>query len=324
LHIKPFYALDGGKMNRRKFIIAIMLMVMLSSACTLPFTIRSVDNTVSTLAAQTVQAWQTQNAPTQTKQSTWTPQATQSPFPTQTPYPTYTPNPTYTPLFTSTPKPLPTNSPQPCNQAFFVSETIPDNTKFSPNISFTKSWRFKNIGTCTWNPNYKIVFFSGDQMNGPSSVKLDDYVAPGEKIDILVNLKSPSKPGTYTGYWKLQADDGTKFAQVYLQIIVPSTPFKVSSIVLTSSPASYIGVCPKTFTIKAEITVTSTGKVTYKWKRSDGFTSELKSVTFDSKGTKTVQFDWVLTTSDTYWVKIYIDSPNNQWFGPLDIPVTCS
>jgi hypothetical protein len=305
-------------MNQRKLVIVTLVMVLLTAACTLPFTIQSVDNTVSTLAAQTVQAWQTQNAPAKPGQPTWTPQSTQPPYPTQTPYPTYTP------IATSTSRPVATAVPQPCNQALFVSETIPDNTKFSPNTSFTKSWRFKNIGTCTWNPNYRLIFFSGDHMSEPNSVKLDDYVAPGERIDVLVDLESPSKPGNYTGYWKLQADDGTNFAQVYVRIIVPSAPFAVSSVVITSSPSSYSGVCPKTLTIKAAITSTSAGKVTYKWRRSDGFTSELKSVTFESKGTKTVQFDWDISSSDSYWVKIFIDSPNNQWFGPLDIPVTCS
>ena len=201
---------------------------------------------------------------------------------------------------------------------------MPDNTKFSPSTEFTKSWRLKNIGTCTWNPNYKLVFVSGDHMSGPDYVKLDDYVAPGEKIDILVDLKSPSKAGTYTGYWKLQANDGFKFAQVYVQIKVPSATFAVTSVDLTSTPASYDGACPKTFTIEADITTSAAGKVTYQWKRSDGVTSDLKSVTFDSKGTKTVQFDWDLDSTDTHWVKIYIDTPNHQWFGPIDIPVTCS
>jgi len=161
-------------------------------------------------------------------------------------------------------------------------------------------------------------------MSGPNSVKLEDYVAPGEKIDILVSLKAPSKPGTYTGYWKLQADDGYKFAQVYTQIKVPSAVFAVTSVTLTSNPASYNGVCPKTFTIKADITASAAGKVTYKWSRSDGFTSDLKSIQFDSTGTKSVQFDWDLNSTDTHWVKIYIDAPNHQWFGPIDIDVTCS
>jgi len=305
-------------MKQKKVIIAVVMLIAVSAACVFPFTIQTVDNQVATYAAQTVQAWQIQNAVTQTQQATWTPQATLMPLPTQTPYPTYTP------AVTSTPKTPPTATPKPCNLAAFVSETVPDNTKFSPGTEFTKSWRLKNIGTCTWNPNYKLVFVSGDHMSGPDNVKLDDYVAPGEKIDILVDLKSPSKAGTYTGYWKLQANDGFKFAQVYVQIKVPSVTFAVTSVDLTSSPSSYDGACPKTFTIEADITASAAGKVTYQWKRSDGVTSDHKSVTFDSKGTKTVQFDWDLDSTDTHWVKIYIDAPNHQWFGPIDIPVTCS
>jgi hypothetical protein len=311
-------------MNRKIMMVTTIMMLAVSAACTLPFTIDTVDNQIAKLAAQTVQAWQTQNAPTQTQQATWTPQSTLSPLPTQTPYPTYTPYATLAPVFTSTPKTPPTATPQPCNQAYFVSETVLDGTKFSPGTKFTKSWRLKNIGTCTWNPNYKLVFFSGDQMSGPNSVKLDDYVAPGEKIDILINLKAPSKSGTYTSYWKLQADDGFKFAQVYTQIKVPSATFAVTSAPLSSSPASYTGKCPKNFLIEADITTSAAGKVTYKWKRSDGFISDLKSVTFDSQGTKTVHFDWSLNSTDMHWVKIYIDAPNNQWFGPIDIPVKCS
>ena len=299
-------------MSQKKLFAAAILLFTVGAACTLPFTIQTADNLVATAAAQTVQAWQTQNAPIQTQQPTWTA------LPTQTPYPTFTPP---APVKPAAP---PTATPQPCNQAAFVSETIADGTKFDPGTEFTKSWRLKNIGTCTWNPNYKLVFFDGSQMSGPNSVKLDDYVAPGEKIDILVNLKSPAKAGSYTGYWKLQADDGSKFGQVYVQIKVPSATFAVTSVDLLSTPVSYNGACPKTFTIEADITTSAAGKVTYKWQRSDGNTSALNTVTFDSPDTETVHFDWDLNSTDTHWVKIYIDVPNHQWFGPIDIPVTCS
>ena len=226
-------------MKRKNVIIAVVMLIAVSAACVFPFTIQTADNQVATYAAQTVQAWQIQNAVTQTQQATWTPQATLMPLTTQTPYPTYTP------AATSTPKTPPTATPKPCNQAAFVSETVPDNTKFSPSTEFTKSWRLKNIGTCTWNPNYKLVFVSGDHMSGPDYVKLDDYVAPGEKIDILVDLKSPSKAGTFTGYWKLQANDGFKFAQVYVQIKVPSTTFAVTSVDLTSNPPLIMAPAPR-------------------------------------------------------------------------------
>lgn len=317
-------------MKRKNLMIATILIIIVSAACSLPFTIQTVDDQISTLAAQTVQAWQTQNAPTQTPGPTSTSLPTQTPLPTQTAYPTYTPVATYTLIATviqaatATPKTLPTATPQPCNQAYFISETIPDGTKFSPGTEFTKSWRLKNTGTCTWNPNYKFVFISGDQMGGVNSVKLDDYVSPGEKFDVLVNLKAPAKPGTYIGYWRLQAADGFQFGQVYVQIKVPSAAFAVTSVKLTSHPASYSGVCPKTFRIKAEITSSAAGNVTYKWKRSDGYISDLKSLKFESAGTKTLELDWKLKTSDTHWIKIYINAPNHQWFGPLDIKVTCS
>jgi hypothetical protein len=205
-----------------------------------------------------------------------------------------------------------------------VSETIPDGTKFNAGESFTKSWRLKNTGTCTWNSNYKLVFVDGNQMSGPNSVKLNGYVKPGESVDILVDLKAPSKPGTYTGYWRLQAEDGNKFAQVFVKITVPSEFFAVTSVKLTSSPVSFDGSCPTTLTIKAEITSSAAGKVTYRWERSDGVTSDKKSVTFDNKGTKTVQFDWEVNSTDTHWVRIYIDDPNHQWFGPVNVNVTCS
>ena len=59
-------------MSQKKLIAAAILLFTVGAACTLPFTIQSADNLVATAAAQTVQAWQTQNAPIQTQQPTWT------------------------------------------------------------------------------------------------------------------------------------------------------------------------------------------------------------------------------------------------------------
>jgi hypothetical protein len=311
-------------MNRKNMLILTMALLVVSAACTIPFTIQSTDNLVATLAAQTVQAWQDQNIPTQAPLDTQTPYPTQTQYPTFTPPASQTPYPTYTQPASATPKAPATATPLPCNQAVFVSETVPDGTKFSAGAEFTKSWRLKNIGTCTWNPSYKLVFVDGSQMGSPASVKLDDYVAPGEKTDVLVDLTAPAKPGTYTGYWRLQADDGFKFAQVYVQIQVPSTAFAVTSVNISADPASYNGACPMTFSLSADITASAAGKVTYKWKTSDGTTTALKTITFDKKGTKTVELDWQATASGAHWAKLYIDTPNHQWFGPIDIPVTCS
>jgi len=117
---------------------------------------------------------------------------------------------TATTVPTGTPQPA-TATPKPCNRAEFISETVEDGTKFDVNESFTKTWRLKNVGTCTWNTNYKLVFSSGDKMSGPSSQNLPRSVAPGEQVDISVDLKAPDTEGTYKGIWQIQDDRGQTF-----------------------------------------------------------------------------------------------------------------
>jgi hypothetical protein len=134
---------------------------------------------------------------------------------TQEPLPTITLSPT------NTQASAPTNTPQPCNKAEFVSETIPDNTSFEPNESFTKTWRLKNVGTCTWNTNYKLVFYEGDKMNGPSTKNLTQSVAPGEQVDFSVDLKAPASGGTYKGTWRIRdASDQVFVFNIWVQIKV--------------------------------------------------------------------------------------------------------
>lgn len=112
---------------------------------------------------------------------------------------------------TNTPQVNPTSTPKPCNQASFVSETIVDGTEFNVSQTFTKTWRLKNTGTCAWNTNYKLVFYSGERMSGLTSKNLSQAVAPGEQIDVSVDLKAPDTAGTYKGIWRIQDDKGEVF-----------------------------------------------------------------------------------------------------------------
>jgi len=89
---------------------------------------------------------------------------------------------------------------------------VPDGSSFAPSTAFTKTWRLKNIGTCTWTSAYQLVFYSDNAMGGPVSQPLTTgTVAPGHMVDISVNLTSPSVVGHYRGYWKLQNPTGVKF-----------------------------------------------------------------------------------------------------------------
>jgi hypothetical protein len=105
----------------------------------------------------------------------------------------------------------PTNTPSPCNNALYISETVPDGTEFEVGENFTKTWRLKNVGTCTWNTNYKLKFGSGDKMGGPSSQNLAQAVGPNETVDISVALKAPASAGTYKGVWQIVDDGGNTF-----------------------------------------------------------------------------------------------------------------
>lgn len=301
-------------MKRKKLLLIVFLTMTVASACALPSRIQRTDDLIATAAEQTVQAILTESAPTETPPP---------PAPTETPLPTATPWPTSTPTALL----LPTATPRPCNRAVFISETVKDGTTFSGGQTFTKSWRLRNDGTCTWNLDYRLVFFSGDQMGGPNSVKLINYVKPGEQVDLLVDLKAPAKAGTYTGYWRMQADDGSPFAQVYTTIKVAGPMFAVTSVKFSATPADFSGVCPVEVIVKADITASTAGTVNYQWELNDGVDTTLfkqKSVLFDKQGTKTVQLKLELDADGIYKARLYIAQPNNQWFGTQQIVIECT
>ncbi len=99
-----------------------------------------------------------------------------------------------------------------CNWAGFLADvTVPDGSTHPANETFTKTWRLKNIGTCTWTSSYTLVYARGDRMNSPLSIALPGRVAPGESVDLSLTLKAPSTPGHYRGYWQFRAPNGSLF-----------------------------------------------------------------------------------------------------------------
>ena len=88
--------------------------------------------------------------------------------------------------------------------------TVPDGTNVLPGLTFTKTWRLKNIGTCTWTTSYTLVFSSGDALGG-SSVNLPNTVVPGQTVDISVSLTAPTTAGHYIGFWQFKNAAGTLF-----------------------------------------------------------------------------------------------------------------
>jgi Ig-like domain from next to BRCA1 gene len=147
--------------------------------------------TVQAIVTQTMYA-ATQNAPTSVP-------ATATPVPA-----------------TSTPV-RPTNTAVPtaisyCDWVLFVKDvTIPDGTQLSAGEVFTKTWRLQNRGTCTWTPDYMLVYTSGDQMGSTTAVRLPGNVAPGQTVDVSVTLTAPASAGYHISYWMLRNPSGALF-----------------------------------------------------------------------------------------------------------------
>ncbi len=94
---------------------------------------------------------------------------------------------------------------------FIADVTVPDGTRYDPGATFTKTWRLRNIGTCTWTTSYTMVFDSGTQMGSTTSVAMPSSVAPGQNVDLSVNMTAPNAAGHYIGYWKFKNANGVLF-----------------------------------------------------------------------------------------------------------------
>ena len=132
-------------MTKRVRVLSILFIILfLLAACNLPSNEPATEepNVVFTAAALTVQAMSTQSSPTPgltfNTPTLPAPQATN----TSVSFPTLA-----VPTVTRIVPPTAT-----CDLAQFVRDvTVPDGTTFLPGATFTKTWRLKNAGTCTWS-----------------------------------------------------------------------------------------------------------------------------------------------------------------------------
>ena len=111
-----------------------------------------------------------------------------------------TASPTLDPL---TPSPTTTSAASCRDSAILVEDvTIPDNTSVPRGQKFTKTWKFQNMGRCTWT-GYTIAFLSGDRMSSPDSAPIPDTEARAT-VDVSIDLVAPPNDGAFTGIFELR------------------------------------------------------------------------------------------------------------------------
>ncbi len=104
---------------------------------------------------------------------------------------------------------------KPCELFSFVTDvTIPDGTVMTPGQAFTKTWRLRNEGSCTWPQSYSFAYMRGDIMGAPTLVYLPHPVAPGQTVDISVPMIAPTTNGSYRGNWILRNASYIPFGSV--------------------------------------------------------------------------------------------------------------
>ncbi len=140
--------------------------------------------------------------------------ATTNPNPTNTLAPATQAAPTATRTPTNTPTGSTSGGNGTCTYiATFVADiSIPDDSLLQPGSAFTKTWRVRNDGTCTWGPAYNlhaVAFTGGNQLGASSQVELPLVVKPGQWVDVSVRMTAPNDPGTYTGNWMFLVNNGS-------------------------------------------------------------------------------------------------------------------
>ena len=110
-----------------------------------------------------------------------------------------------------------------------VDVNVPDDTVMSPGQEFIKTWKIKNIGTCSWGEGYKLVFSyssipNDDVLNGVAQ-PLGASIASQQEVEVSVQFTAPDLPGTYFSVWTMENPAGITFLgndnkALYVRVVV--------------------------------------------------------------------------------------------------------
>ncbi len=140
--------------------------------------------------------------------------------------------------------PHPTATAQPCiNGMQFIQDINLDDNNMKdpplmpPGVPFTKVWRIRNSGTCTWDSSYYLGFVSGAQMGGQQT-HINGAVPPGGSYDIAVNFVSPIVSGVYQSFWAMHNGANQAFGdRIWVGIEVTGAPTATPAPTQTPSPS---------------------------------------------------------------------------------------
>jgi len=252
--------------------------------------------------------------------------------------------PTAPPLPSLTPAPVPTATLPAgtfahCASAGLISESPPDRTIFHPGQNFWKTWRLRNNSSCTWTPNYKLIFWGGERMGGLTQYNLPQTVSPSQTVDLSILLAAPAAAGTYKGEWKLQTPDG-----VYFGVGPYNVPFWVEIEVVAANVTPTYGIASVRYTLERNpptgcatntwYTATAyvsfngpLGKVVFQFYHSDGGRSERIKRQITQATTLTFVDQWKFHIADSQgpkWIRLVQLHPTYVEFEKVNFTFECN
>jgi len=111
-------------------------------------------------------------------------------------------------------------------RAEFVSDIVADGTKLPPNHVFKQTWTLCNPGPGSWPAGCCVKFVGGDNMlaldpehvssvtdldNASESNTINRSVLAGERVEFIVEMRTPNREGKCISYWRLTSPSGIKF-----------------------------------------------------------------------------------------------------------------
>ena len=125
------------------------------------------------------------------------------------------------PTATATKPAVPATKVQLPDMAQWVSQTIEDSAKMKPGQVFNITFKIKNVGTTTWNTNYRLSFLGGEPLGAPQFIAVRRDIKPGEVADFTLRMTAPTSRGNIRTDWIMKNANGATFPDsVYLSFLV--------------------------------------------------------------------------------------------------------
>lgn len=225
------------------------------------------------------------------------------------PIPPVAPSFTFTPVFTPTSTPVPTSCYPMITALTNANVRSGPSTDYDPPLGYLPAGGTAPLaGRNDANTWWYIEFAGGPGGHG----WIAQSVTSASCLPAIVAVvAAPPLPPTHT---PVPGGGGGPFAVV-------SVSYSVSSF---NEGGYYVG-CP---IVTAHITTNGAGDVDYRWTRSDGASAPTQTLHFNAAGTKNVKEKWYLGSvwagGAAEWLGIYVDDPNHQDFGHVNIDACTS